>query len=114
MSSPVAASTSYDRHGAANAPDLLIADEPTTALDVTVQAQILKLLDQLKDHLNMALLLITHDLGWSKMADRVCVMTDGNLGTSYHRELFSNPQHEYTRHLIAAELSGEPVPANPD
>ena len=100
----------------ANAPDLLIADEPTTALDVTVQAQILKLLDELKDRLNMSLLLITHDLGVvRKMADRVCVMTDGNLvEQATTGELFSNPQHEYTRHLIAAEPSGEPVPANAD
>ena len=64
----------------ANEPDLLIADEPTTALDVTIQAQILRLLDELKERLNMALLLITHDLGVvRKMADRVCVMSDGNL-----------------------------------
>lgn len=98
----------------ANEPDLLIADEPTTALDVTVQAQILKLLDELKDRLNMALLLITHDLGVvRKMADRVCVMTDGHMVEQGSSEsIFSNPQHDYTRHLLAAEPSGEPVPAN--
>ena len=100
----------------ANEPDLLIADEPTTALDVTVQAQILKLLHELKDRLNMALLLITHDLGVvRKMADRVCVMSAGNMVEQASTEsIFSSPQHEYTRHLIAAEPSGEPVIANSD
>ena len=100
----------------ANEPDLLIADEPTTALDVTVQAQILKLLDELKERLNMALLLITHDLGVvRKMSDRICVMTDGHMVEQGRTgAIFANPQHEYTRHLIAAEPSGEPVAANPD
>lgn len=100
----------------ANEPDLLIADEPTTALDVTIQAQILRLLDELKERMNMALLLITHDLGVvRKMADRVCVMTDGYMveqGTA--KEVFGNPQHEYTQHLLAAEPSGEPVAVNKD
>ena len=100
----------------ANEPDILIADEPTTALDVTIQAQILRLLDELKGRLNMALLLITHDLGVvRKMADRICVMTDGRMveqGES--EEIFTNPQHEYTQHLLAAEPSGDPVAANAD
>ena len=84
----------------ANEPDLLIADEPTTALDVTVQAQILNLLDELKDRLNMALLLITHDLGVvRKMADRVCVMTAGKMVEQATTDtIFSDPQHEYTCH----------------
>jgi len=100
----------------ANEADVIIADEPTTALDVTVQAQILKLLDGLKERLNMALLLITHDLGVvRKMSDRICVMTDGHMVEQGPTEaIFANPQDEYTRHLIAAEPSGEPVAANPD
>ncbi len=94
----------------ANRPKLLIADEPTTALDVTVQAQILKLLKDLKDRHTMSILFITHDLGIvRKFADRVCVMTKGKIVESGPvAELFSNPQHEYTRHLLAAEPSGEP------
>ena len=100
----------------ANEPDLLIADEPTTALDVTIQAQILELLDDLKARLNMALLLITHDLGVvRKMADRVCVMTNGDMveqGSADH--IFDRPQHEYTKVLLAAEPSGDPVPTNVD
>ena len=95
----------------ANEPDLLIADEPTTALDVTIQAQILNLLDELKQHLNMALLLITHDLGVvRRMADRVCVMTEGNLvEQGPAQQVFNSPRHTYTRHLLAAEPSGDPV-----
>lgn len=95
----------------ANEPDLLIADEPTTALDVTIQAQILNLLDELKQHLNMALLLITHDLGVvRRMADRVCVMTEGNLVEQGPvQQVFGSPQHAYTRYLLAAEPSGDPV-----
>jgi len=95
----------------ANEPDLLIADEPTTALDVTIQAQILRLLDELKVRLNMALLLITHDLGVvRKMADRLCVMTNGELVEQGASEaIFTNPQHTYTQHLLAAEPSGDPV-----
>ncbi|WP_186424639.1 ABC transporter ATP-binding protein [Pannonibacter sp. I15F10I1] len=94
----------------ANEPELLIADEPTTALDVTVQAQILKLLKDLQTARGMAMLFITHDLGIvRKIADRVCVMTKGEIveqGTV--EEVFRNPQHTYTRHLLAAEPKGEP------
>ena len=100
----------------ASEPDLLIADEPTTALDVTVQAQILKLLEDLRDRLGMALLLITHDLGVvRKMAHRVCVMTQGRIvERGRARTVFTAPRHQYTRHLLAAEPSGEPVPATRD
>ena len=96
-------------------PDLLIADEPTTALDVTIQAQILKLLDDLKERLNMALLLITHDLGIvRKMADRVCVMAQGEIvEQGVAASVFAAPRHAYTRRLLAAEPSGEPVAAAP-
>jgi microcin C transport system ATP-binding protein len=98
----------------ANEPDLLIADEPTTALDVTIQAQILDLLLKLKAEFNMAMLLITHDLGIvRKMADRVCVMNNGEIverGTS--RDIFAKPQHAYTKHLIASEPKGTPPPEN--
>lgn len=99
----------------ANEPDLLIADEPTTALDVTVQAQILELLYGLKKQLNMAVLLITHDLGIvRKMADRVCVMTDGLLVEHGPTdEIFNAPRHTYTRHLLAAEPKGEPLKGDP-
>ncbi|MEP3046959.1 MAG: ABC transporter ATP-binding protein [Roseibium sp.] len=94
----------------ANEPDLLIADEPTTALDVTVQAQILKLLKDLQSKQGMALLFITHDLGIvRKFADRVCVMTDGKIVEQGPvAEIFDNPQHDYTKHLLAAEPKGEP------
>jgi microcin C transport system ATP-binding protein len=94
----------------ANEPELLIADEPTTALDVTVQAQILELLDGLKKKNGMSMLFITHDLGIvRKIADRVCVMTKGKIVESGPtREIFANPQHEYTRHLLAAEPKGRP------
>ncbi len=96
----------------ANEPDVLIADEPTTALDVTIQAQILKLLMDLQARFNMALLLITHDLGIVRhMANRVCVMENGALvetGTS--TEIFERPQHPYTRRLLAAEPGGAPNP----
>ena len=100
----------------ANEPDLLIADEPTTALDVTVQAQILKLLNELKERLDMALLLITHDLGVvRKMADRVCVMTQGRIVEQGRADrVFLEPRHEYTRRLLAAEPSGDPVEACDD
>ncbi len=98
----------------ANNPDLLIADEPTTALDVTIQAQILTLLKQLRAEFHMAMLLITHDLGIvRKMADRVCVMRYGEIverGTV--DEIFSAPKHEYTKHLIASEPKGNPPPAD--
>ncbi|MDX1484984.1 MAG: ABC transporter ATP-binding protein [Alphaproteobacteria bacterium] len=95
----------------ANEPDLLIADEPTTALDVTVQAQILTLLRELKDKLGMALLLITHDLGIVRhMADRVAVMTGGEVVESGAVEdIFERPQHDYTRKLLAAEPKGAPA-----
>lgn len=96
----------------ANEPDLLIADEPTTALDVTVQAQILKLLKDLQARFGMALLLITHDLGVvRKVADRVCVMHKGEIveeGTA--AEIFTAPRHAYTRHLLNSEPKGSPVP----
>ncbi|MDO9417867.1 ABC transporter ATP-binding protein [Pararhizobium sp.] len=94
----------------ANRPELLIADEPTTALDVTVQAQILELLKKLKDDYGMAMLFITHDLGIvRKIADRVCVMTKGKIvETGPTAEIFANPQHAYTRHLLASEPKGMP------
>ncbi len=97
----------------ANEPDILIADEPTTALDVTIQAQILGLMRELRDRLGMALLLITHDLGVvRRMADRVCVMTRGEIVESGPVEaIFARPQHPYTRHLLSAEPKGRAVPA---
>ena len=100
----------------ANEPDLLIADEPTTALDVTIQAQILELLKSLQSRFGMALLLITHDLGIvRKMADRVCVMTQGEAVESGPvADVFAHPRHPYTRRLLAAEPSGTPVTADPD
>ncbi len=99
----------------ANEPDLLIADEPTTALDVTIQAQILKLLKTLQAEYGMALLFITHDLGIvRKMADRVCVMTKGRVVEQGPvAEVFDNPQHSYTQHLLSAEPKGRPAPADP-
>jgi microcin C transport system ATP-binding protein len=98
----------------ANEPDLLIADEPTTALDVTIQAQILNLLLKLKAEFNMAMLLITHDLGIvRKMADRVCVMTNGEIvERGATQGIFTSPQHSYTKHLLASEPKGSPPPAN--
>ncbi|TWG92340.1 microcin C transport system ATP-binding protein [Mesorhizobium sp. J18] len=98
----------------ANEPELLIADEPTTALDVTVQAQILELLAKLRKKNDMSMLFITHDLGIvRKIADRVCVMTEGRIvETGPTREIFDNPQHEYTRHLLAAEPKGHPPKAD--
>ena len=94
----------------ANRPKLLIADEPTTALDVTVQAQILELLGDLKKQHGMSMLFITHDLGIvRKFADRVCVMTKGKIvETGTVEQVFNDPQHAYTRHLLAAEPKGEP------
>ena len=99
----------------ANEPDLLIADEPTTALDVTIQAQILKLLKTLQARYGMALLFITHDLGIvAKMADRVCVMTQGRIVEQGPvAEVFGNPQHSYTQHLLSAEPKGRPAAADP-
>jgi microcin C transport system ATP-binding protein len=97
----------------ANEPDLLIADEPTTALDVTIQAQILSLLTRLRAQFGMALLLITHDLTIvRKVADRVAIMTRGQIVESGPTpEIFAHPRHEYTRHLLAAEPKGRPSPA---
>lgn len=91
-------------------PDLLIADEPTTALDVTIQAQILQLLEDLKQEFNMALLLITHDLAIvRKLADRISVMNHGEIVEQGETEaIFTDPQHAYTKHLLSAEPSGEP------
>ena len=99
----------------ANKPKLLIADEPTTALDVTVQAQILALLADLKDKHGMSLLFITHDLGIvRKIADRVCVMTKGKIvETGKTADIFARPQHDYTRHLLAAEPKGQPPVSDP-
>ena len=99
----------------ANEPDLLIADEPTTALDVTVQAQILELLAELKARKGMSMLFITHDLGIvRRIADRVCVMTRGQIvEAGPTKEIFANPQHSYTRHLLAAEPKGRPPAADP-
>jgi len=97
----------------ANDPDLLIADEPTTALDVTIQAQVLALLKDLQKKLGMTLLLITHDLGIVRhMADRVSVMNDGEIVEQGDlASVFENPEHAYTRHLLAAEPKGRPDPA---
>ena len=100
----------------ANEPDLLIADEPTTALDVTVQAQIIALLKDLQARLHMSLLFITHDLGIvRKIAQRVCVMKDGNIvehGTV--QRVFAAPEHPYTRALLAAEPKPDPAPPQPN
>jgi microcin C transport system ATP-binding protein len=98
----------------ANEPDLLIADEPTTALDVTIQAQILELLKSLQKELGMAMLLITHDLGIvRKMAERVYVMNQGEVvETGPAEQVFTSPQHSYTRHLLAAEPKGKPPVAD--
>ena len=96
----------------ANRPDLLIADEPTTALDVTIQSQILKLLKELQKKYGMAIMLITHDLTVvRKTSDRICVMRYGKIVERGNtEEVFTNPQHEYTKHLINSEPSGEPDP----
>jgi microcin C transport system ATP-binding protein len=99
----------------ANEPDLLIADEPTTALDVTVQAQILKLLKDLQSRLGMAMLFITHDLGIvRKIADRVCVMKEGQIVERGEVErVFTAPEHPYTHQLLNAEPKRDPAPPNP-
>jgi microcin C transport system ATP-binding protein len=96
----------------ANDPDILIADEPTTAVDVTIQAQLLKLLAELQAKLGMAVLFITHDLNIvRKVAHRVCVMQKGKIvEVGPVGEIFARPQHEYTRHLLAAEPKGKPGP----
>ena len=98
----------------ANEPDLLIADEPTTALDVTVQAQILQLLRDIQRDTGMAMMFITHDLGIvRKMAKRVCVMTGGRIVEQGPTEdIFTKPEHDYTRHLLAAEPKGDPPKAD--
>ena len=98
----------------ANEPDLLIADEPTTAVDVTVQAQLLKLLMELQKKMGMAILLITHDLSVvRKVANRVAVMYRGSLvEMAETKTLFETPQHEYTRMLLGAQPKGQPNPVN--
>jgi microcin C transport system ATP-binding protein len=99
----------------ANEPDMLIADEPTTALDVTIQAHILQLLKDLRDRFGMALLLITHDLTIvRKMADDVCIMTAGEIvEAGPTADIFARPRHPYTQRLLAAEPKGRPPAANP-
>lgn len=98
----------------ANEPGMLIADEPTTALDVTIQAQILELLAKLQKEMGMAMLLITHDLGIvRRMADRVYVMKNGEVVESGSvKAIFEAPQHAYTKQLMAAEPKGEPPQSN--
>lgn len=100
----------------ANDPALLIADEPTTALDVTIQAQILELLEELQTQLGMALMLISHDLSVvRKMADKICVMKGGELvEVKPTEELFAKPEHSYTKKLLAAQPSGRVKPAAAD
>ncbi|WP_375175787.1 ABC transporter ATP-binding protein [Pseudooceanicola sp.] len=100
----------------ANRPELLIADEPTTALDVTIQAQILDLLAELKASEGMGMLFITHDLNIvRRIADRVCVMKDGEIvETGETKAIFDNPQHPYTQTLLAAHAAGSPDPAAAD
>jgi len=100
----------------ANEPDLLIADEPTTALDVTVQAQILKLLKDIQTRLGMSVLFITHDLGIvRKIADRVCVMNKGKIVEHGGVErVFTAPEHPYTNALLAAEPKPDPAPPRPE
>ncbi len=98
----------------ANTPDLLIADEPTTALDVTIQAQILELLQDLQKRLDMALILISHDLKVvEKMCNDVCVMKHGDIVEHKRREaLFSAPEHEYTKLLLASQPRKMQITAN--
>ncbi|MEA2874579.1 MAG: microcin transport system ATP-binding protein, partial [Hyphomicrobiales bacterium] len=100
----------------ANEPDLLIADEPTTALDVTVQAQILALLAAIRARLGMSLLFITHDLGIvRRIADVVCVMNNGKIVEQGPVEqVFTAPKHPYTKALLAAEPKPDPAPRRPD
>jgi microcin C transport system ATP-binding protein len=100
----------------ANGPELLVADEPTTALDVTIQAQILDLLAELKRSEGMSLLFITHDLGIvRRFADRVCVMQGGEIvEQGPTSEIFAAPKHPYTRKLLSAEPQGRPDPVPQD
>jgi microcin C transport system ATP-binding protein len=100
----------------ANEPDLLIADEPTTALDVTVQAQIIALLKEIQTRLKMSLLFITHDLGIvRKIGQKVCVMKDGKIVERGDvATVFAAPQHPYTQALLAAEPRPDPAPTQPD
>ena len=100
----------------ANEPDILIADEPTTALDVTIQAQILALIRDLQQRLGLAMLLISHDLSIvAKVAQRVAVMSRGEIVEQGPvSEVFARPQHAYTRHLLASEPKGAPEPADPE
>ncbi|MGB5869092.1 MAG: ABC transporter ATP-binding protein [Albidovulum sp.] len=100
----------------ANGPDLLIADEPTTALDVSIQAQILELLADLKRRDNLSMLFISHDLGIvRRIADRVCVMQGGEIVEQGPTdEIFANPRHPYTKKLLEAEPSGQPDPVPAD
>ncbi len=100
----------------ANKPDILIADEPTTALDVTIQAQILELLADLQKKLGMAILLITHDLNIVRhFSKRLCIMYDGEIVESGETaEVFANPRHDYSKKLLNAEPSGTPVPLDAD
>jgi microcin C transport system ATP-binding protein len=100
----------------ANEPDLLIADEPTTALDVTVQAQIIALLQEIQKRLGMSLLFITHDLGIvRKIAQRVCVMKEGKIVEQGDvARVFAAPEHPYTRALLAAEPKPDPAPPQPN
>ena len=100
----------------ANGPELLVADEPTTALDVTIQAQILDLLADLKRSEGLSLLFITHDLGIvRRIADRVCVMQGGHIVEQGQTvDIFANPRHPYTQKLLAAEPKGRPAPVAAD
>ena len=98
----------------AQEPKLLIADEPTTALDVTIQKQILELLQSLQERLGMALLLITHDLTVVRsLAQRICVMNSGRIVEEGNaKRIFTAPEHNYTKHLLAAEFLSEPPRAD--
>ena len=100
----------------ANRPKLLIADEPTTALDVTIQAQILTLIKDLQRELGMAVLFITHDLGIvRRMADRTAVMKDGEIvETGETADIFAAPSHPYTKELISSEPSGDSPDSDPE